>query len=220
MVLPLALSGMVRRLEKLTVQERANWSVYDSPRITFDNMRFGHPPEQATLEANPFARFNSGIFQEQIHMLADGLGARLDAVTERQELVTSPSDQDVRAGRIPRGTVSGQRYVWQGVAGGRPLIEIEALWTIGAGYPDDWPKPRDGWTVVLEGDPSLRTHFLSGASFARRDVPIEEHVHSADIATAMQAVNAIPALCEAPPGIRSPLDLPITRSGIGFAGGA
>jgi hypothetical protein len=33
----------------------------------------------------------------------------------------------------------------------------------------------------------------------------------------MHAVNAVPAVCEAPPGIRSALDLPLTRAGIGFA---
>jgi hypothetical protein len=36
-------------------------------------------------------------------------------------------------------------------------------------------------------------------------------VHSADIATAMQAVNAIAAVCAAPPGIRTFLDLPLIR---------
>jgi hypothetical protein len=66
MVLPLALSGLSRRIEKLTIQERANWTFYDSPRITFDNMRFGAPPEQATLAANPFARFNGQLFTQQI----------------------------------------------------------------------------------------------------------------------------------------------------------
>jgi len=32
----------------------------------------------------------------------------------------------------------------------------------------------------------------------------------------MQAVNAIPALCEAEPGIRTMADLPLIRSGRGF----
>jgi hypothetical protein len=57
---------------------------------------------------------------------------------------------------------------------------------------------------------------VSLASFARRDVSIDDHIHAADVATAMHAVNAVPAVCEAPPGIRSALDLPITRAGIGF----
>ena len=81
-----------------------------------------------------------------------------------------------------------------GVAGGRTLIEIEALWTLGPDYPEGWPRPRDGWTIQIEGEPSAQLHFVSLASFARRDVPIDEHIHAADIATAMHAVNAVPAM--------------------------
>jgi hypothetical protein len=32
----------------------------------------------------------------------------------------------------------------------------------------------------------------------------------------MQAVNAIPALCAAPPGVRTMADLPLVRAGFGF----
>jgi len=216
MVLPLALSGISRRIDRLTIQERANWTFYDSPRITFDNMRFGAPPEQATLTANPFARWNGQLFVQQIWLLAKGLRASIDRVTEEQELVTAAKRCEIRGGVIEAGTVSGQRYHWRGVAGDRTLIEIEALWTVGPDYPETWPRPRDGWTVRIEGEPSSQLHFLSLASFERRDATIDEHVHAADVATAMHAVNAVPAVCEAPPGIRSALDLPLTRAGIGF----
>ncbi|MDG2304380.1 MAG: dihydrodipicolinate reductase [Candidatus Binatia bacterium] len=216
MVLPLALSGAVRRVDRITVQERANWDFYDSPRITFDNMRFGRDPEDATLAANPFARFNSDLFQQQIHMLGAGLDAGLDEVTEEQILVTAEEGFDVAAGHIAAGTVRGQRYRWCGLAGGVRRIEIEALWTLGPDYPEGWPRPKDGWTITIEGEPSLRSHFISLASFERKDATIEEHVHSADIVTAVQAIHAIPSLCDAPPGIRSPLDLPAPRSTLGF----
>jgi hypothetical protein len=218
-VLPLVLSGMTRRIEHLHVQERANWSQYASPRITFDNMRFGAKPAEATLEANPFARFNSGIFQEQIHLLAAGLGAKLERVEVEQELVPATVESEIVGGKIAIGTVAGQRYRWRGVVGGRPRIEIEALWTVGPGYPDHWPRPKEGWTVTLEGTPSLRAHFTNAASFARaREVPIADHVHAADIATAQQAVNAIVPLCAAAPGVKSFLDLPLVRGRSALAG--
>ncbi|MBM4381814.1 MAG: dihydrodipicolinate reductase [Deltaproteobacteria bacterium] len=211
-VLPLVLSGMCRRAARVHVQERANWSFYASPRITFDNMRFGSRPEDATLAANPFARFNSGIFQEQLHVLARGLGGESERVEVAKELVAADAGFEVAAGRVERGGVCGQRYRWTGFIDGRAALEIEALWTIGPGYPESWPKPKDGWTVTIEGDPSLRVHFTNAASFARaREHSIAEHVHSADVATAMQAVNAIAPLCEAPPGPRTFLDLPLVR---------
>jgi hypothetical protein len=216
MVLPLAMSGMSRTIDHLRIEERADWTFYDSPRITFDNMRFGHPPEEATLEANPFARFNADLFEQQIHMLSDALGAGVDEVRVEQDLAVAPETKQVRAGLLEAGTVSGQRYQWRGLRDGKLLIEIDALWTLGGFYPEHWPKPKDGWTVSIEGDPSLRTHFMSLASFERRDVTIDDHVHAADIATAMQAVNSIPALCAAATGLRGSFELAQVRAGIGF----
>ena len=37
-VLPLALSGMSHTIDKITLQERADWSVYDSTAITFEHV--------------------------------------------------------------------------------------------------------------------------------------------------------------------------------------
>ncbi len=214
-VLPLALSGMTRRIEKITLQERADWSFYDSTSITFDNMRFGRPAEEVNEESSDFLRFNSGIFREEIELVGDALGAGLDEVTTDVDLVLATHDHEIFGIPLAAGTVAGQRWHWQGRRDGQTLVEIDALWTVGGEYPDHWPRPQDGWTLTIEGDPSIQTHTLTLASFSR-NLPIAEHVRAASVATAMQAVNAIPALCEAPPGIRTMADLPLIRSGIGF----
>jgi hypothetical protein len=98
------------------------------------------------------------------------------------------------------------------------MVEIDALWTVGGEYPPHWPTPADGWTLTIEGDPSVRAHLLTLASY-QRDLPIADHVRAASVATAMQAVNSIPALCEAGPGIRTMADLGLVRSGVGFGFG-
>ena len=216
MVLPVVLTGMCRAIDHVRIEERADWTFYDSPRITFDNMRFGHEPEKATLDANPFARFNADLFEQQVWALSDALGAGLEEVRVEQELQVAPESKDVRAGRLEAGTVSGQRYRWIGLRGGESRIEIEALWTLGGFYPEEWPKPRDGWTVSIEGDPSSQTHFMSLASLGRRQATIDDHVQAANVATATQAVNTIPALCAAEPGWRSSVDLGAMPSAIGF----
>ena len=193
------------------MQERANWSLYDSPRITFDNMRFGHPPEQATLAANPFARFNSGLFEQQIPLLADGLGLALDsrrASSRSWSPPTRPATSAAAASR--RAPSAASATAGRESPAAQPRIEIQALWTVGPTYPEAWPKPRDGWTIRIEGDPSAQLHFVTLASFERRDLPFEAHVHAADVATAMHAVNAVP-VCDAPPGLHSTLDLPLVR---------
>ena len=214
-VLPLALSGMTRRIERVTLQERADWSFYESTNITFDNMRFGRPADEVSEEASDFLRFNSGIFKEEVELLADALGAGIDEVTTEVDLVLAERDHDIFGITLEAGTVAGQRWHWRGRRDGRTLVEIDALWTVGGEYPAHWPRPMDGWTLTIEGDPSMRAHLLSLASY-ERDLPIAEHVRAASVATAMQAVNTIPALCDAPAGIRTMADLPLVRSGVGF----
>ena len=214
-VLPLALSGMSRRIDRVSLQERADWSFYESTNITFDNMRFGCLPDEVTEEASDFLRFNSGIFKEEVELVADALHAGIDEVTTEVDLVLAERDHDIFGVTLSAGTVSGQRWHWQGRRNGRTLVEIDALWTVGGEYPSHWPTPADGWTLTIEGDPSIRAHVLALASY-ERNVPITDHVRAASIATAMQAVNAIPAVCDATSGIQTMADLPLIRSGFGF----
>jgi len=213
--LPLALTGMSRTIERLTLQERADWSVYDSTSITFDNMRFGAPVDEISVTANDFLAFNSSIFTEQVWLLADALHAGIDEVTATVEAVAAQHDHQIFDHLLRAGTTAGQRWNWAGRRNGEPLVEIETLWTVGNEYPKHWPKPQHGWTLTIEGDPSMRTHFFSLASF-ERDATMLEHVNSANVATGMQVLNAVPAVCAAAPGFATIADLPPVRSLIGF----
>ncbi|MBP1689120.1 MAG: 4-hydroxy-tetrahydrodipicolinate reductase [Deltaproteobacteria bacterium] len=209
-LLALVMSGMCRRIEHVHITERGNWSLYDSPELIFDLSRFGCEPQETALENHAYARFMSGLFLQSVGMVAQGIGTRLDDIRTLQELELAKAEFKV-AGRMVRpGTVSGQRYRWQGLRDGRPVIEIEALWTIGPDYPAQWPKPSEGWTVTIEGDPSVRATFLAVATFDRsKKASVADHARGPTIATAMHAVNAIVPLCQAGPGVKTFLDLPV-----------
>lgn len=214
-VLPLALSGMSRTIDKITVQERADWSVYESTSITFDGMAFGRPVEEINPTANEFLAFNSALFTEQVWFLADELDAGIDEVTATVEAVPANADHQVFDHVLRAGTTAGQRWRWSGRRDGKALVEIETLWTVGGEYPGHWPTPEHGWTLTIEGDPSMRAHFFCLASFSR-PAGIEEHVRSASVGTAMQVLNAVPAVCAAPAGFATMADLPLIRSHTGF----
>jgi len=214
-VLPLALSGMSRTIANITLQERADWSVYESTGITFDNMAFGQPVETISPTGTDFLAFNSSIFIEQVWFLADALHADIDEVTTTVEAVAANEDHQIFDYLLRAGTTAGQRWNWIGRRDGEPRIEIETLWTVGGEYPDHWPKPEHGWTLTIEGDPSMRAHFFSLASFSRK-ASIQEHVRSANVATAMQVLNAVPSICHAAPGFVTMASLPLIRSHAGF----
>lgn len=214
-VLPLALSGMSRTIDKITLQERADWSVYESTSITFDNMAFGQPVENISPTASEFLAFNSSIFSEQVWFIADELGADIDEVIAAVEAVPAKTDHQIFEHLLSAGTTAGQRWTWSGRRNGETLVEIETLWTVGNEYPSHWPKPEHGWTLTIEGDPSMRAHFFSLASFTR-PASMTEHVASASVATGMQVLNAVPAICAAPPGFATTSTLPLIRSHTGF----
>lgn len=65
----------------------------------------------------------------------------------------------------------------------------------------------------------MRAHFLSLASFSRA-ASMEEHVRSANVATAMQVLDAVPAICEDPPGSATTASLPLIGSHAGFRAGS
>ena len=208
---------MSRSIERLTLQERADWSAYESTSITFDQMRFGQPPDEVTEARSESLARTSDLFRQQVWLLADTLDADIDEVATTLDVVTAHQDHVISGRELAAGTVAGQRWRWSGRRDGRTLVEIEALWTVGGEDPPDWPTPQHGWTLTVEGEPSMQVHFISLASFERR-ASMAEHVAAANIATAMQAVNAIPAVCAAPPGFATAATLPVIRSARGFGG--
>lgn len=206
-VLPLAMAGMCREIEQVTIQERADWAMYDSPDITFGQMMFGADPADVSVNS-PSLQYTSGLFQQQVWLLGDALGADLDEVVTDLEIVPAGVDGEFLGRPLVAGTVAGQRWLWSGRRAGNTVIQVETLWMLGQRQPKHWPAPQHGWTVTIEGTPSLQAHLVTLASF-RRDVPMSEHVHAASVATAMQAVNAVPAVCEAPPGFVTMAELPL-----------
>lgn len=215
-VLPLALSGMCRTIDKITLQERADMTLYDSTDISFGNMKFGEPLDVIDPDVDDYLRDMKSMFVEQIWLLADALNAEIDEVTVDIEAIPAQRDHQIFDRVLRVGTTAGQRWNMVGRRAGEARVEIETLWTVGNEYPQHWPAPDHGWTLTIEGDPSMRVHFLALASFTRK-ASIAEHAQAANIATGMQVLNAVPAVCEAPPGFATNATLPLIRSATGFA---
>jgi 2,4-diaminopentanoate dehydrogenase len=213
--LPLALSGMSRTIDKVTLQERADMTLYESTDISFGNMGFGDPLELITIENGGFLASMNSMFTEQVWLLADALNAGIEEVVVTVEPVAAKRDHHIFDRVLAAGSTAGQRWNWVGQRAGQPRVEIETLWTVGGEYPEHWPTPEHGWTLTIEGDPSMRTHFLTLASFSR-PATIAEHAHAGNVATAMQVLNSVPAVCQAAPGFATAATLPVIRSHTGF----
>ena len=125
-LLVLVSTGLLQSLDHISVHEVGDWSWLESHAMVFDNARFGSPPDDARVDANPYATTMSGYFTESLHMVAAGLGIELDRVTTDQDLLVAEEPIEILSGTIEAGTVRGQHFHWAAVAADHELLTVDA----------------------------------------------------------------------------------------------
>jgi len=92
----------------------------------------------------------------------------------------------------------------RGMVAGQARIVVEHVTRLRDDLAPDWPQPSGagGYRVVLEGSPN----YTLDLQMLGED---GDHNTAGLLGTAMRVLNAIPAVCEAPPGMLSVLDLAI-----------
>ncbi|MEH6611340.1 MAG: hypothetical protein V7696_18355 [Halioglobus sp.] len=193
-LLPLTMSALSRRIDQIYVREITNFAFYPSPEVMFGMMGFGKTDEEFSRTAARHQNWLTGLFRENIQLLADGLGVELDEITDSRELAYAPADLQPAAGPVKRGTIAGQHWQWAGVKEGRELIVHETVWRMHESVAPDWPTGDN--SVAIEGEP--RMHIDFAASW----------IDDGLLATGMHALNAVPYVIAAEPGIKTLLDLP------------
>ena len=194
-VLPLVMSGLSLRVDRIAVQEISNFQHYPSPEIMFDIMGFGSTPDAFAARSGRHSAWLDGLFAEAVTLVAVGLAATVDEVTSELETAVAMADHETAAGTVAAGTIAGQRWRWAAVVDGRPLVEQETVWRMHADVAPDWP--HGDWSIAIDGSPRMRLSLPHGWN---RDVLGS---------TAAHAVNAIPYVAAAAPGIVTFLDLPM-----------
>jgi hypothetical protein len=198
-VLPLAMSGLFRRIDHLLIQELLDYSSYPSAQTLFDLMGFGRAPDAPVPMADP--KLVGAAFRAPILLVADGLGSEIEDIRFSREVALAKHSFRIAAGEIRAGTVAAMRFGFTGIIAGRPAITVEHITRCGEDQAPDWPRGR-GWRVRVDGSPSMSLD----ATIA---VKGEDENDQGCLGTAMHAVHAIPYVCDAAPGIRTFLDLPL-----------
>jgi len=179
--------------------------LYDGYPVAFvmlDVFGFGKPMEYPAIMAMPGVQ--SGTWGPPVRMIADRLGVELDEIRETYDKVVTPRTLEVAAGTIEAGTVGAVRFETIGVVNGRDAIVIEHVNRMASDLAPEWPTAaRDGtYRIVIEGNPDLTCELTVGKPETASDDGM--------VATTMRLVNAIPYVCDAPAGLLSSLDLPLT----------
>jgi hypothetical protein len=199
-VVPLTLSGILHRVDCLTVQEIMDYTSYDNAEMLFDFMGFGRAPSAERERAKAASVLPA--FRAPLMMVTDALGAQVDDFVFHFETALTDQTFTIPAGEIAQGTVSAMRFGLSAIVGGRAAMVVEHITRVGTGQAPNWPQGR-GWRCHVEGKPSFRLEADIAVN------PGEDDNDQACQATAMHGVNAIPPVCAAPAGIRTFLDLPI-----------
>jgi 4-hydroxy-tetrahydrodipicolinate reductase len=196
--LPIVLASIQRTLTSITINEYADLSRRDSPDLLFNIMGFGKPPE----DFDP-RRFGYGAisFGPSLRMLAEAIGLPLDDVTSTGEVAVAPKDLAIAAGVIETGTVAAQRMIVTGIRNGSEMLRFVANWYCGTDLDPAWTVRETGWNVYVDGDAPLDIDI-------RFPFPLERMGEMTPGYTANRAVNAVPYVCGAAPGIRTTADLP------------
>jgi len=196
---PLVLTSVQRRLDCLTVEEFADLSSRDSPDLLFGIMRFGADP--AAFDPRAMAHHGAASFGPSLRVLAEALSMPLDEVRSTAEVAVCPHDCTIAAGTIGAGTVAAQRMEVTGIRDGRALLRFIATWYCTAALEPAWAPRETGWHILVDGDTPLDVDI-------RFPVPASRYAEVSPGYTAHRAVNAVPVVCAAAPGIRSTADLP------------
>ncbi len=195
-LLPLTMSSLCERVDHVHVLEVSRFDTYPSPEIMFDSMGFNSTPEEFKIKNKRQKKWLDGLFSESVQMVADGMGLGVTEVVSSLEIELADTELKVAAGTVRKGTVAGQHWRWSGLADGKEVIAHETVWRI---HPDIAPSWATGnnW-IRFKGRPTINFEIESDFRF----------MDDGMLATGMHAVNAIPYVVDAAPGIKTFLDLP------------
>jgi hypothetical protein len=201
--LPVVLSGCSRRIDGIRIYELAVYeSGGQSDSVAFDQMGFGASIDTEIPIVSPAGlKANwSGV----LLMIADQLGVEVEDITTSHEMLPAPESFAYQGRTIEKGTIAGMQFEVAAIVDGRNLISLRHVTRARKDLAPDWPRPlrNDAYRVVIEGDPKLdcEIEFTNDQG---------DHLAGGFGVTAMRAINAIPAVVEARPGVLSVFDLPL-----------
>jgi len=182
--LVLTLAAVCQRIERVFVRR-----VVDASRRRLPLQRkigAGMTVEEFR-EAVDAGRIRHVGLPESVALIAEGLGMEVEAISETIEPILAEEDVTTEYLRVRKGHVAGVRQIARGIARGEERIHLDLHMYVGAKNPVD--------EIRLFGTPEIGLQIPGGTP--------------GDLATAAVVVNAIPLVMQAPPGLRTVMDIPM-----------
>jgi len=208
-IMPLLVSAVSSDITEIRTQEVMNYRHYDQPDIVRNTVGFGLPmdtvPPMLAEEALQM------VWGPMVHMLGEALGHPVDKVTTHVERRALERDIEIETmGRFEKGTMGAFRFEVVGHHAGEPRYVVEHVTRIDNDCAPEWAYPDHGegcHRVIITGNPVVHLSCHS-------EDPYKEGPGAGGNATAAcRLVNAIPFVCDAPPGLVNPITVPLSHGG-------
>jgi hypothetical protein len=190
----LAASAMSHDLTRMSVFETVDASNMASPEFVFGLMGLNSDPAERDIRQGPLATLYGTLFSEVLHFFAAELDSEIAEIVPDHRLTLAPHEIMTKAGPIAPGHVAATEWRWTARTQAGPELLLSILWTADPSLHGD---DRLGhWTIRLDGRPTIRMSLDIGE--ADPDAPPSRALTDATVAV---AINAIPAVVAAPPGL-------------------
>jgi 2,4-diaminopentanoate dehydrogenase len=205
---PLMLSALSSAVTHLRAEEFSDLRTYNAPDVIRHVMGFGGTPEDAL--ASPMAAMLGAGFKASVRMIVAAMGfGSGSTVHTTQEIAVASAPIESPIGVIKSGQVAARRFRWQAMVAGQPVVTAAVNWLMGEENLDPpWTFGPGGhrYEIEIAGDPSL---LVTLAGLHPSSVAAGLIRNPSVVATANHCVSSIPYVCQAEPGIRTYLDLPL-----------
>jgi hypothetical protein len=201
----IGVAGICDRIDKFVIDEASDTTMYDSPATEIP-CGFGRHIDDPELPG--MAADGTAVFGEAVAMVADALGVDLDEIECVEEYAKAVEDVVMEGWTIAKDHVAGVYASWQGRVAGKTVIELNVRWRKGQTMEPNWAI-QEGHVIRIEGRPTVTAtlEYLPPPDFEA--TTFADFMVLGMIMTAMPAINAIPHVVAAPPGIVTYTDLPL-----------
>ena len=194
--LAIAALGLANRVDSVRVLEFACFANYTAEYPSREYFGFGKPPgfQPILVTGGKIEQ----MWSPTLHRIADVLEVEIDELRTGYETDTVAYDLEVGFGVVEAGTAAIVHFQLEALHRGRVFAAVEHVDRLprdprAAGT--QWPQPYGpdaSFRVEIEGDPTFNLEVGGHTSFFN----------------VMPVINCIPALCRAPAGVVSPVDMP------------
>lgn len=188
-LLVITLSGVCTDIRRIVAKRTNDLAPYGHSVLKAQGVGLSREEFQRRLDAGSVVGHIG--FRESIHMIATSIGWKIDRIDEAREPIIARVARETPLVTVAPGHVAGCLHSAVAYAGGEPIIELT--------HPQQVHPHLEGVetedTIQIEGTPDIKLHLSP-------EIP-------GALATVALAVNMIPRVLNAEPGLHTMADLPV-----------